>query len=102
MKVFLSALALSAAAVVAAPAKEPEFALLATQYTQAGPVIFVLDSGITGSACIAAITRGITPDHVRAVSENRIKPAPEAHVPTRADEVRARLADAVLSCELAW
>ena len=76
------------------------FAFLATLYTADGPVVFVLDHGLSGSDCIARMVAGVTPMDALAVIDERILPAGEGHVP--ASPYAPDLSGAVLSCEFDW
>jgi hypothetical protein len=75
------------------------FVFLATIWTQDGPVIFELDTGLTGADCVARMERGLTVADVAAMASG----APvqgEGHIP--ADFSSLEIATAVLSCEFDW
>ena len=74
------------------------FALIATIYTVDGPVIYVVDDGISGGACIDRVEAGLTGQDVLAVRDGSITPAGESHIPSGPVDVSG----AVLSCELSW
>lgn len=76
------------------------FFFLATFYTGNGPVVYVLDSGLSGHDCIARMRGGLTESDAHAIAVGNTRPAGESHVPPR--DWRPDLSRAVLSCEFEW
>lgn len=72
------------------------FMFLATLYTTDGPVIYVLDHGVSGAECIASMERGFLPSHATAIKSGDIRAAGESHVPATPPDDLSR---AILSCE---
>ena len=76
------------------------FFFLATLYTPDGPVVYVLDSGLSGADCIARMEAGILASDRAAVMSRTVEPAGEYHVPAAA--FAPYWPAAVLSCEFEW
>jgi len=78
----------------------PSFALLATAYTEHGPVVHLLANRIDALTCTDNLAHGIAP-YAGAILAGYLQPAGEGHVPAPG-EPSPEPAAMVLSCELAW
>ncbi|TIR24014.1 MAG: hypothetical protein E5X34_13240 [Mesorhizobium sp.] len=72
------------------------FVFLATVYTSHGPVVYVMDSRLTGEDCISRMEAGLTAADMQAVQLGRVQPDGMGDVPPVAPD----LAGGVLSCEV--